>query len=79
MNNHKYKIEDGRLVEKANGVPIPLDEPVFILRASDRKALAAVVAYSMIVNGLDHKAAVVRCIVDFREFERKNPDKMREA
>lgn len=74
----KYKIKDGRLVKRANEVSIPADEPLFIFRAQDRKALAALVAYSMIVDDLNHKAEVTKSINDFREFQANNSARMKE-
>ena len=65
-------------MKRSNGAPIPQDEPLFILRAKDRKALPAMVAYNMILDNLDQKASVMKTINDFRAFQEKNPDKMGE-
>lgn len=78
MHERKYKIKDGRIVKRKNEVPIPDDEPLFILRAKDRKALTTLVAYNMILDNLDQKAEVTKSINDFRDFQEKNPEKMRE-
>ena len=78
MNERKYKIEDNRLVKRNSGAPIPLDEPVFIFRAKDRKALAALVAYNMILDNLGQKQSVTESIHDFRHFQEQYPEKMAE-
>lgn len=78
MHERKYKIKDGRLVKRSNEVPIPDDEPLFIFRAKDRKALAALVAYNSILDNLEQKAAVTETINDFRDFQERNPEKMSE-
>lgn len=78
IHERKYKIKDGNLVKRNNEVPIPEDEPLFIFRAKDRKALSALVAYNMILDNLDQKESVMKSINDFREFQENNPDKMNE-
>jgi len=78
MFERKYEIKDGRLVKRDNQVPVPEDEPLFIFRAKDRKALAVLVAYNSILDNLDQKEMVTKSINDFREFQEKNPEKMGE-
>ena len=78
MFERKYEIKDNKLVKRSNQVPIPKNEPLFIFRAKDRKALAALVAYNMVLDNLDQKEAVTKSINDFRNFQEKNPDKMKE-
>ena len=78
MHERKYTIQNNKLVKKSNLVPVPDDEPVFIFRAKDRKALAALVAYHVILDNLDQKAEVYKSINDFRAFQEMNPEKMAE-
>jgi len=78
MFERKYQILDGKLVKRDKEIPVPEDEPLFILRAKDRKALPALLAYHMILDRLDQKEAVTKCINDFREFQEKNPELMSE-
>jgi len=78
MHERKYKILDNRIVKKDNEVPIPDNEPLFIFRAKDRKALSALIAYNMILDNLDQKAEVTKSINDFRRFQEDNPEKMGE-
>ncbi|HDZ27254.1 hypothetical protein LCGC14_1134280 [marine sediment metagenome] len=76
MHERKYRIMNDQLVKKVGEKPIPDDEPVFIFRAKDRKALAALVVYHMILDNLDYMAEVQKSITDFRRFQKDNPDKM---
>lgn len=79
MHERKYTINDNRqLVKRENQVPIPNDEPLFILRAQDRKALPALSHYLAILDTLEHKAEVMKSINDFREFQEMNPERMKE-
>lgn len=83
MHERKYDIEregpnQGRIVKRKGRVPIPDDEPLFVFRAKDRKALAALTAYSMILDNLEQKAQVKKSIDDFRDFQEKYPDRMKE-
>ena len=76
MHERKYKFKEGQLVKKQGEKPIPDNEPVFIFRAKDRKALTALVAYHMVLDNLDQMAEVQKSITDFRRFQEDNPDKM---
>ena len=78
MNERKYKIKDNKIVKRDGEIPIPDDEPLFIFRAKDRKALPALVAYGMILDNLDQKAAVTKSVNDFRDFQERNPELMKE-
>ena len=78
MNERKYKIKDGKIVKRSNEVPIPDSEPIFIFRAKDRKALATLVTYNMILDNLDQKESVTKSINDFRRFQEDNPGLMAE-
>lgn len=78
IHERKYKIKDNQLVKRSNEVPIPPDEPLFIFRAKDRKALPALVAYNMILDNLEQKEAVSKSINDFCVFQAEHPEKMAE-
>ena len=78
MHERKYKIKDNRIVKRSNNVPIPDDEPLFIFRAKDRKALSSLVAYCMILDNLEQKASVKQSIDDFRAYQERYPEKMGE-
>ena len=78
MRERKYEIRDGILVKRATGVPVPEDIPLFIFLATDRKALAALLAYSVVCDDLEHRESIMKSINDFREFLRKHPDRVKE-
>lgn len=78
----KYDIEvttDGaQLVNSISGKPIPLDEPIFIFRAQDRKALPHLSSYKNDCANGQH-AAVVSCrIGEFEQFAASHPERMKE-
>ena len=77
MVERKYIIKDGKVVKRSDEVPIPDDEPLFILRAQDIKALPVLLAYLMIQNTLEMRTSVKESIEDFRRFAEKNPDRMK--
>jgi hypothetical protein len=78
MLERKYKIEEGKLVKKSNSVPIPEDEPLFILRAQDRNALPAIMAYCHLSDNLLHREEVMKSVLDFKKFATNNPERMKE-
>lgn len=78
MHERKYEIRDNQLVKRGSGVPVPDDEPLFIFRAKDRKALVALVAYGIVLDNLAQKAAAMKTVNDFRAFQEKYPERMAE-
>lgn len=75
----KYVAVDGKIVNRASGLAIPDNEPVFILRARDVFAVQAISAYSAAVQHLpDHQAAVDCRIADFTMFRIRHPELMKE-
>jgi hypothetical protein len=79
MNSGKYKIENNQIVNITTGVAIPDDEPVFILRAKDETAAAAVEFY---VNDIDDTGEFYCDAADmlnkFKDWQEKNQDKIKE-
>lgn len=73
----KYDFKDGQLISRDSG-PVPHDEPVFILRAKDSRAVAALAYYQSICRDADHQVAVGKRIEDFERFEAEHPDRMKE-
>lgn len=77
----KYDIEvasgGAYLVNSATGEPIPMDCPVFMFLATDRKALPHLCAYMADCENSEHAAAVERRIVDFEQYAIKRADSMR--
>lgn len=70
--------KDGRIVNRATGKPIPDDEPVFILRAKDYLAVAALQAYLDQIEDPEHAAAVQKRIEAFEDFADENPARMKQ-
>lgn len=78
MYERKYKLVNNQVVKRADGVPVPEDEPLFIFRGKDSKALSILIAYHALLDNLEQKAEVKLCIQDFKNFQVQNPDKMAE-
>lgn len=78
MFEFKYRIENDRIVKKSDGIPIPEKEPLFIFRAQDRKALAALVAYNTILDNLEQREQVMKTVNAFRQFAQDHPEQMKE-
>lgn len=77
----KYTVgaRDGRIVNRATGKPIPDDEPVFILRAKDVNATAALAAYlEAVFNDTEHAEAVQARIDAFDAFAAAHPERMKQ-
>lgn len=74
----KYCIDNnGAICNVATGVPIPADEPIFILRAKDELAAQALAYYLTMVATEQHKDAVKHRMDDFTAFRLNNPDRMK--
>lgn len=76
----KYTVgtRDGRICNRATGKPIPDDEPVFILRAKDVHASAALAAYlEEVFNDPEHAEAVQARIDAFDAFAAAHPERMK--
>ena len=74
----KYRFEDGLVVNRASGEPIPADEPVFIFRARDVHARAALEAYASVLLPGEHRDAIARRVADFASFAARHPERMKE-
>jgi hypothetical protein len=75
----KYTVDaDGRIVNRASGEAIPDDEPVFIFRARDWFALAALHHYVDLCGITSHRRAVEVRIQDFARFKMAHPERMKE-
>lgn len=74
----KYKIQNGKIVNRASGEAIPDDEPIFIMRARDRHAAGAIWAYAERVANKEHREVVRDRVRDFDEFTAEHPERMHE-
>lgn len=80
MNNQVFAT-NGRhsLLLKRTGELVPENEPVYVLRARDKGALATIrVNQSQFAPTSEHWKVVQNVIEDFAEFRQKNPDLMGE-
>jgi hypothetical protein len=74
----KYIFANGRVINRATGESIPLDEPVFVFRAKDACASHAILFYANMVNRTAHQDAVMARHYDFLQFRRDHPERMKE-
>lgn len=74
----KFHIQGGCLINASTGVPIPADEPIFILRAKDLHAIQTLYAYRNFCEDGSHVAAVEARIEEFEQFARTHADRMKE-
>lgn len=62
MGENVSGIDSVRLVNRQSGIPIPEDEPLFLIRAKDAFAMTALMAYLRALPPGPHKDAVsIRC------------------
>ena len=78
MNNRIFEIDDNQLwITKpgiGNSILVPENEPVFILRARDKKALSTIRAYqSIFAPTSEHWKVIQNVIDDFTKFREENP------
>ena len=64
----KYCILDGKIVNRATKVAIPDNEPIFIFRGKDAKALTALIAYKEACTDPVHQAVIQGRIEEFQAF-----------
>lgn len=75
----KYAIgERGRIVNRQTRKPIPDDEPVLILRAQDKLAIQALMAYRNAIAGVGlNPDSIGERILAFSAFAERNPERMK--
>lgn len=79
MNNRVFRIIGTSLLLTKNNELIPEDEPVFILRARDNKALGTIRAYqSIFAPTSEHWKVIQNVIDDFTKFRQENQEGMAE-
>lgn len=74
----KYTTDGRAIINRASGEAIPADEPVFVFRARDRHALAALREYLSRCEQAAHVAVIEQRIEDFQAFARRHPERMKE-
>lgn len=78
IQERKYTVVAGKIVNRATGKAIPDDEPIMIFRAKDRKSVGMMIAYMAMCEDENHIAVVQGRMDDFVEWQKANQDKVRE-
>lgn len=82
-NEPKYKIENGKLVNRQSGEAIPEDEPIFILRGCDVFARTTLRRYLALIpwgddeSNEEHRRAVTLRLLQFENFAAENPERIK--
>jgi len=81
VNNRIFFINQKELVlrrpDESDYEVVPPDEPVFILRARDTKALGTIRVYQSLFRPTsEHWKTIQAVIDDFTEFKKNNPERM---
>ncbi len=75
----KYGInKEGKLFNRITEVPIPDEEPVFILRGQDKNAALVISYYKTLCEIPSHKYVVNARLHDFVDFAHKFPERMQD-
>jgi len=74
----KYKIQNGKLVNRQSGNVIPADEPVIVLRARDPYVAHLLRDYANALPSGTHKKAVQTRAAQFANWAEEHPDRMKE-
>jgi hypothetical protein len=72
----KYKIENGKIVNRQSGDIIPDDEPIIIFRARDLFSEYALSGYLKYIEGEHYKAVKTRYI-QFRNWQEAHPERVK--
>jgi hypothetical protein len=74
----KYRFERGRVVNRASGDVIPLDEPIFLFRARDNHTVTGILGYRDCLRNKTHAMAVLHVAHRFEQWMYDNKAKMKE-
>ena len=75
----KYDVNEfGHIYNRATSKVIPDDEPIFILRAKDHNAEAALAFYRTLCSNKEHRGVIGKRISDFNDFKLANQKLMKE-
>ena len=74
----KYTVNGHAIVNRASGAEIPADEPVFILRASDKRAASIIGEYAEMCNDPVHAQIVSDRFCEFGDWADAHPERMKE-
>ena len=75
----KYGVDNiGNIYKRYTDLVIPSDEPIFIFRAKDKNAEAALAFYRTLCSDKDHRTITGHRISDFNDFKLANQRLMKE-
>lgn len=74
----KYKIHNGRLVNRQSDEVIPDDEPLMIFRVRDNYVARVVAFYLSMVTDETHREAVHRRLQQFHAWAKTHPERTKE-
>lgn len=79
---NRFTIQDGQIVKISNGEVLPIEEPLFLLRARDHLALPLLHQYRILCVGdgcNDYILKLLDEMIDlFGHFQRLYPDQMKQ-
>ena len=76
LNESKYN--SPAAVNKDSGKSIPIDEPVFLIRARDKHSFSVLADYMCKCSDPDHKDAIFQASIKFNDWQRANRDLVKE-
>lgn len=77
--NDKYFVNpDGIISNSQTREPIPVHEPIFVIRAKDKNAIATIAYYAALCNSKLH-SSIVEGMNELHEFAVRNPELMKDA
>lgn len=76
MRDPKYRILGGELYHADPLYPVPVLEPVMVLRGKDPIALVAIEAYIAAHPCEDHKDSAHERLMAFKDYQREFPDRV---
>ena len=74
----KYVIIDNALCNASTKKPIPINEPIFILRGQDKNAAQAIAKYLCSCSNPEHIAAVEARLEEFQNYKINCPELIKE-
>lgn len=75
----KYSVtDDGQLVNRQSGKPIPVDEPVIVFRAQDANLPYILCRYIMLCKDRQHRLAASLRLAEICQWQAENPLRVKE-
>lgn len=74
----KYNVDINGIYNRQTKKVIPEEEPIFVLRASDKHAVKVLKYYEKLVSNGEHTIAIKNRLKDFIGFSKVYPNRMKE-